>query len=579
MRVSDVIVKTLEQLGVKVAFGIPGGTIATLANALSQSKLIQTILTQHECGAAYMALGYSSYTQGKNNEMGLCFGCSGPGVTNLITGVASAYEERIPIFVLTGNISTQFIGKGAAQDSFESGIHALQMYQSITAKTVILKSNENVVDIVKELYALAIKEKKPVHLNVPTDIAFMPALENEVHCFPHMDAQDEPNKEVIKEAIKAFLKAKRPLIFCGNGVKTSANKAPIAEMISKLAIPAINSSHAKGTFYEEQENYFGSFGFAANNRAKDFLTAYQPDAILFLGTRLGEVATAGWSALLDKAELKIHIDINEGCFNRNYKAQYAIKADIKTIIAAIEEEYIANKNAYKQYQNERQHLFNPFKKYASKVDPALFNKQGLIKPNELIQVLNELLPSNAFIFSDIGNSMAWLLQDLELQREQDFYVPVGLGAMGTSVCMSIGAKLAAGNRPMVCITGDCAVLMHGMELFTAKRAKLGVKYIILNDGGHGMVSHGDRLLGLKCKGVLFDAPLEFNKLGDLFGISTYSAKSLQEFCQLPLKAIFESQEPIILDLAIDRETVPPLSSRVSVLSHTTASQAAALIES
>lgn len=167
--VADLVVKALEDVGIKVAFGIPGGAIVSIFDALSRSEKIDVVLTQHECSAAYMAMGRSLASLGQ--EVGFCFATSGPGITNLITGVAAAYMEKVPIFVLTGNVSSELRGKGAVQDAYESGVDAVKMLEPVTLSSATIFDDEILSDKIKSMYLLGLKHQRPVHLNIPVNLA------------------------------------------------------------------------------------------------------------------------------------------------------------------------------------------------------------------------------------------------------------------------------------------------------------------------------------------------------------------------------------------------------------------------
>lgn len=186
-------------------------------------------------------------------------------------------------------------------------------------------------------------------------------------------------------------------------------------------------------------------------------------------------------------------------------------------------------------------------------------------PVALIQALDFWLPDNVVLFSDIGNTMAWVLHHLRIREGQNFYLPLGFGAMGSGLCGAIGAKSANPDRPVICLTGDCTALMHGTELFTALNAGLAIKIIVLNDGGHGMVDHGNRIIGFPDGNVRFEQPVDFKRFAESLGVCGYYAANLHEFLRLPLEEIFASPNAALIDIQVDRSVVPPIQSRSRVL--------------
>lgn len=555
---ADKIVATLEDLGIRTAFGIPGGAVCTIFNSLSRSRIIKTLLAQQECGAAYMALGRSLISQ--SQEMGLCFGTSGPGITNLITGVAAAFEERVPIFVLTGNVASTLRGRGAAQDAFDTGIDAVRMFDPITARSITVLDPEDLVPLIRELYELAIRTKLPVHLNVPVDLASRRVSSPELPPQKITVSSKDSDLLEITRAAAAFVNSERPLIFAGHGVKTSGNGKLLRRTVESIEVPIVVTSHAKGVIAEDHPNYFGTFGFAAPKESTRFIEEYQPTSILFLGTRLGEPSSAGWSSLLSAPETRIHVDLDETQLNRIYKVTHPVCADIGEFLEAL---LGAPRAATAQSEElERHRQARRDRRPRTDEVPLL---AGPANPVSLMSVLDLWLPDDAVLFSDIGNTMAWIIHHLQIREGQEFYLPLGLGSMGSGICAAIGAKTAVPDRPVICLTGDCSALMHGTELFTAMNAGLPVKLLVLNDGGHGMVDHGHRILGLKDAQVRFRQPVDFVKFGQALGVRSYGASSLSEFMKLPLDEIFTSPEPVLIDVRVDPEHTPPILARTRVL--------------
>lgn len=565
MRGSDLLVQTLEKIGIRQVFGIPGGAVGSIFNSLSQSRLITTTLCQHEGGAAYMALGRSLGTISKG-EMGLCFATSGPGITNLISGVAAAYEERVPIFVLTGNVSTQLIGRGAAQDAFVSGINAVKMLEPVTWQSITVTDALKIPEMVQTLYRGALESGLPVHLNVPLNVASDLVSSRNLSQKSAQDSalviqttSSESNAKV-KAAVRAFFLSPRPVIFAGNGIKVSGYKIDLRKFVETTSIPIIQTSHAKGTFPEDHPLYRGCFGFAAQDQSRKFLEQWQPTAILYLGTRLGETATLGWSPLLAAPPLRIHVDRDDRQLNKVTPVDYALKMDLGDFF----------REALKMWgelnlKNVRE-LGNISDLDANLETDHTARLTGPVHPGEFLECLDLCLPDNAMLFSDIGSSMAWAIHHLTIREGQDFYVPMGLGAMGSGLCGAIGAKSAMLKRPVVCISGDGSVMMHGSELLTAFNAGLGIKLFVLNDGGFGIVEHGQKLVGFSGDiSVRYRRAVDFVQFAAALGVNGFSIRSLGDLFALPLDELLTSEEPIVFDIQADPRPLPPISSRTRVL--------------
>jgi acetolactate synthase-1/2/3 large subunit len=557
------LVEALAGLGYRMAFGIPGGAIAGIFASLSGHGGIRTVLSQHEGGAAYMAMGQSLASGGR--EVGLCFATSGPGITNLITGVAAAFEEQVPIFVLTGNVSTALIGKGAAQDAYPSGMDAVGMLRPVTARSITAMQAGDVVPLAVELHLEAVRSRRPVHLNVPVNLANEPyapstAATPAVRWVPPAD-----DHAAIDQAIRALLSAERPLILAGHGIKASGLGAPLAAAIGAIGLPTLVTSHAKGILSEDHPLFLGTFGFAAPSGSTAFLQTYAPDALLFLGTDLGETSTAGWSPLLARPALKIHVDHDARVFGRTYHAELPVRAELGAFLSGLVAAWQARRPEEDARRARRLRTISACRPPAATEAPSLLAASGPIHPAALMKELQHKLPDDALIFADIGNSMAWVIHHFTVRGRQELYVPMGLGPMGSGLCAAIGAKAARSDRPVVALVGDCAMMMHGTELLTASVAGIGVKVLVLNDGGHGMVDHGMALLGIPADGLRFPRRVDFVAFGRALGVPAIQVRDIDELGQLEWGRHLGSAQPLIVDLTIDPRAVPPILARTRVL--------------
>jgi thiamine pyrophosphate-dependent acetolactate synthase large subunit-like protein/aspartate/tyrosine/aromatic aminotransferase len=567
---AQALVRALEDLGYRRAFGIPGGAIAGLYAALARSS-IRTILTQHEGGAAYMAMGQSLATAGR--EVGLCFGTSGPGITNLITGVAAAFEEQVPMFVLTGNVSTELAGKGAAQDATPGGIDAVGMLRAVTARSVTAAAARDIVPLAVELHEAAVRARRPVHLNVPVNLAAAPAggearrlaaLAPRCALDPDGARDVRASDRALDEAVQALLAAERPVVLAGHGIKVSGLGAALARALDAAAVPALCTSHGKGILPDDHPMLVGVFGFAAPPSSTAFLDAYQPDAIAFLGTDLGETSTAGWSPLLARPALKIHVDRDPSRFHRAYRAELAVRAELDAFLARLVD-VARTADPTGARRRRRLDAVSAWRPPAPAEPEPARAPAGLVSPPALMAALAGRLPRDALVFADIGNTMAWVLHELPIRDRQELYVPMALGAMGSALGGAIGAQAARPDRPVVALVGDCAMTMHGAEMLTALLAQLPVKVLVLNDQGHGMVDHGLALLGMRAGGLRHPRRVDFTAFGQALGVRALQVGSLREFVAVDWARCFAAPEPLIVDVAIDPAVVPPILARTRVL--------------
>jgi acetolactate synthase-1/2/3 large subunit len=555
-RQADALVETLFALGYRNAYGIPGGGIAGIFAALG--RRLRVTITQHEGGAAYMAMGQSLATACR--EVGLCFGTSGPGITNLITGIAAAFEEQVPMFVLTGNVATTLEGKGAAQDAFPGALDAVAMLKPVTARSVMARSADEIVPLAVELHHATVRERRPMHLNVPVDLASLPfiapgGLPASRATAPsdaeRGSAEHTSDLAAVEQAVAVLSAAERPLVLAGHGIKVSGLGRELGEALSAARIPALITSHAKGVLPDDHPMALGTFGFAAPESSTEALEAYAPDVLAFLGTDLGETSTAGWSPLLAKPPLKIHVDHDATRFHRVYRVELPVHADLRLFLARLHETPPARERA-------------PVARPPTRPGPNRNTAAG-VHPADVISVLADVLPDDALVFCDIGNAMAWALNGLPVRRRQEVYIPMALGPMGSGLCAAMGAQRVRPERPVAVLVGDCAMTMHGTELLTAVGAGLPVKVFVLNDGGHGMVEHGLNLLGMPAAGLRLRRPVDFVAFGQSLGLEGKRVDTLQGIRALDWPRWWASGEPMLVEVMIDPAIVPPILARTRVL--------------
>lgn len=350
-----------------------------------------------------------------------------------------------------------------------------------------------------------------------------------------------------------ILKARKPLFFIGHGLRLSGSAALFWQTVHEFEIPFMITSHAKGLLDEASPLFLGTMGFACDPKIEDRIREYQSDLIVTLGTRLGELASLGWNQVLCESPL-VQV-LNESTdFNEAYPNAEKVTADLATILQEL------------WHQSGRAlHPQEIAKKTPYRANSAFTSKTSPVDPRQLIQALEYKLPENALLVSDIGNSMAWVIREMKIDGQREFYLPLGLGSMGSGIGAAIGAKLAQPDRPVFCITGDCSMLMHGSEILTAKENKAGVIFLIINDSGHGMVDHGHRLLGLPNVQVRFRDPVDFKTWGQAFRLNSHTVNSIDEFANLPWEKWEQATDPVVVDIRIDAAVEPPIKARIRVL--------------
>jgi acetolactate synthase-1/2/3 large subunit len=322
------------------------------------------------------------------------------------------------------------------------------------------------------------------------------------------------------------------------------------------------TSHGKGILPDDHPLLMGTFGFAAPESSMARLEAYRPDLLLFLGTDLGETSTAGWSPLLAKPQVKIHVDWDEERFNRVYRVELPVRAEIGAFLARLVERWPPKppRPAWRAAPAAEE---RPDDLPLPSLPPA--SVPGLLHPVELMTALADSLPDDALVFADIGNAMAWAIRHLPLRGRQELFVPMALGPMGSGLGAAIGAQASRPDRPVIALTGDCAMMMHGTEMLTALGAGLPVKTFVLNDGGHGMVEHGLTLLGMPAEGLRFRRRVDFLAFAQALGVRAVRFDNRAALAAFDWRAEWRNPEPLLVELIVDPTAVPPILSRTRVL--------------
>ncbi len=545
----------MEELGVKTAFGVTGGAIGTVYDRLCRSDKIRVFHAQHEAGAAYAAMGRALAMLGK--ELPVCFSTAGPGMTNLLTGVAAAYAESVPLLALTGNASSRRRHHGALQDSSAGGIDAVRMFETVTICSEAIQTAEDAVPLLEYFVRTSLRRRKPVHLNLPLDIQNLLVSAAPARSMRPAEVVDglAPREVML---LDRFLAMERPVVFAGNGVKTSGLMQLLARVAQRHQLPVITTTHGRGAIPEDHPCFSGTFGFASDGSGRSFLERTDPDAILFLGTGLGEMASGGWSQLLGRPALKLHVDLDRSKFNRAYAVQGAIERELGSVLD------------YLMGAAPREPSAEAPSPRPSGVVPRVVNAIGgggreLVHPRRLFQKISRDARETTTFFADIGNTLAWIFNQMPLRHAQQLFAPLGLAAMGSGLCAALGAATHTSERTVLCVVGDGAALMHGNELKTAVENGIPIKVIVLNDGGHGMVDHGSRLIGLENTQVRFRKRVDFAGWARALGLAARSARTSAEWEALDLVALLDSPEPVVVDVWVDPSVVPPIADRARVL--------------
>jgi len=560
---ADLLVAYLEQIGVEYVFGVPGGAIEPLYNALARSARRggpRPVVARHEAGAAFMADGYARET----GKLSVCCATSGPGGTNLITGVACAYDNEIPMLVITGQPSLLLQGKGALQETSYAGVDSDAMLRSCARYSTQVTHPEQLErKLINALLSAYQPTPGPAHLSIPVNV-----LRSKLNQSPSynlsklMRPPSFVDNTAVQELYTQLKQAHRVVVLIGGGCGKAIEE--ILELVEKIAAAFVVTPDAKGFISPRHPLYCGVFGFAGHSSATEAMNDLKVDLILVVGTALGEWTSNGWDESLLNDRL-VHIDACEAHLMRSPMARLHVRGDIKRVFMRLLTAMHKDGRNEIPSMGERRR----FRKISDD-DPYRSALPGApIKPQYLMRELGwRALPNSRFLI-DSGNSTTWAIHHLSMYDHQAstggwMRVTMNFAPMGWAIGGAVGTALANRDVPVVCITGDGSLLMNGQEMTVALAEKLTVVFVILNDSALGMVKHGQRLAGAEPIG--FELPfVDFSLMATSMGIPSHVVRSAEEFENLDLNVAFTHKGPTVLDVRIDREEVPPMGLRLKTL--------------
>jgi acetolactate synthase-1/2/3 large subunit len=581
IEVSDLIVSYLENIGVEYVFGVPGGAIEPIYNALARSQRRggpRPIVARHESGAAFMADGYARET----GRTGVCVATSGPGATNLITGVACAYDNEIPLLVLTGQPPLPSFGKRALQESAFTGVNVLGMFQQCTRyNTLIAHPDQVETNLVNALLRAHQSPRGPVHLSIPVDIMRSPATESSAYDLGALLARAPVliDHDSVQRLHQELRQAHHVVILVGGGCGHAIEA--ILELARITHALILSTPDGKGFINPECPGYRGVFGFAGHKSAGALLHS-APDLVLAFGTSLGEFNSGAWSTALLNSRL-VHIDPCEEHFLRSPMARLQVRGPARQVC----ERLIALLSPpLSTAETDPASAVVPLFREVSVDDSQKMSSDAApIKPQRLMRELSRRCPPNTCFLADAGNSMAWAVHYLELRDRRLrrslpgirneasrrpspsngwLRVAMEFAPMGWAIGASIGIACATRGRPVVCITGDGSYLMNGQEITVAAEEQLPLLFIVLNDAALGMVKHGQRLAGAERVGFALPR-VDFRMQAESLGIPGHVVRSPEDIESLDFEAILKRNGPTLLDVHIDAEEVPPMKLRMQTL--------------
>jgi acetolactate synthase-1/2/3 large subunit len=557
MTVADVLLKYLEAEGVEYLFGVPGTTLVPFFSACNRNKAIKPVLTKHEEGAAFMADGYARV----KNSIGACFATSGPGATNLLSGVASAFVDNVPLVVITGQVETSVYGKGAFQDSTKEGIDSVKMFEPVTRHSAMMISKYKAVEDIREALRKALSGRKgPVHLNIPKDIMAAEVEFDGVSPSTYRFNLEYFDRRLVIDAAEQLVHAESPAILIGSGAISSGACDDIKELAEMLSIPVATTPKAKGAFPEEHPLALGVLGLCGSPLADTYVKSGRTDVLLIIGASLNQITTMSWDPRIAPSKCLIHINIDPAEIGKNYRADIPLVGDARTIINEIYFRVLRYLAKEKKIMGKREEMLSRMRNETGMyIEPEKLDSNHLpLKPQRVIKELQKSLPENSILFVDVGNSICWAIHYMRFKRPDSFITPFGLLTMGYGISGAVGGKMAAGKRPVVCLAGDGCFTMNGMEIATAVNYNVPVVWVVQNNSKLGLVHDLQSFsLGKDNVATTFKR-VDIPKVAEGLGAAGYRVEKPGELEKILPEAI-AMEKPVVIDCIIDPDEIPPLT--------------------
>ncbi len=533
MKGAQILVECLKREGVDVLFGYPGGAVLPIFDVLYDAD-IRFILMRHEQAAAHAADGYARAT----GRVGVCIATSGPGATNLVTGIATAYMDSIPIVAITGQVKTSLIGNDAFQEADVTGIT-----RPITKQNYLVKDVKDLARVVREAFYVARTGRPgPVLIDLPVDVQLMETefIWPEAVDLPGYKIEVEPHPAQIKRASILIAESKRPVLYVGGGVVTSGAGEEIREFAHKCRIPVTTTLMALGVFPSDDELSLGMLGMHGTAYANN--AVMEADLIIAVGARFDDRVTGRLDTFAPYAKI-IHIDIDPSSISKNIPVDVDIVGDAKVSLQEL----------LKIVEKPDTELWLKQVEEWKKQYPLTYKQSNnYIKPQYVVQKLAELTNSEAIIVTEVGQNQMWAAQYYNYKFPRQFISSGGLGTMGFGFPAAIGAKVGCPDRVVVDVAGDGSIQMNIQELMTVVESGIDVKIVILNNGYLGMVRQWQELFYKRRYSATPISSPDFVKLAQAYGVKGIRVMDPMKV-EEAIKEALETKGTVILDFVVEPE--------------------------
>lgn len=533
------LLESLKAEGVEVVFGYPGGAVLTLYDEVYKMKFPH-VLTRHEQGAAHAADGYAR----ASGKVGVAFATSGPGATNLVTGIATAHMDSVPMVCITGQVANPYIGKDSFQEADIVGITT-----PITKHNYLVKDVSDIPRVVKEAFYIA-RTGRPgvVVIDVAKDVFDAPIdYEYPAKAMLHGYSDRIPFEMAqVRAAAEALAAARQPLLFVGGGVVLSDTAAYVREILTLTGMPCVATLMGLGSIPAETEGYTGMAGmhgaYASN------MAIQECDLLLALGTRFSDRVTGNTAAFAPKAKI-VHFDIDPAELNKNVRADIPIIGDLReTLPAFVEAVRAIGDDLPVRFRAWRGEVLS-----MERAHPLGWKTSEDIRPEELVNRVREIVPQDAICVTDVGQHQMWAAQFFHCHAPRHFLTSGGLGTMGYGLPAAIGAKLAHPDKEVVLITGDGSIMMNCQELATMADNDIDVKIVIVHNSILGMVGQWQRLFySHHYSASELKGKTDFVRLAEAMGVAGCRIETREELAE-SLPHLLRERGARLIDVIVPEE--------------------------
>ncbi len=529
---AQIVIECLKEQGVDTVFGYPGGAILNVYDELYKHKdEIRHILTSHEQGASHAADGYARST----GKVGVCMATSGPGATNLVTGIATAYMDSVPLVAITCNVGVPLLGKDSFQEIDIAGITT-----PITKHNFIVKDVDKLADTIRRAFKIAAKGRPgPVLVDIPKDVTAQKAEYTRIVPEKTERSAGQIREEDLETALNMIRESKRPYIFVGGGAVISEASTELKEFVEKVQAPVCDTLMGKGAFDGTDKNYTGMLGMHGTKTSN--LGVSECDLLIAVGVRFSDRVIGNASKFAQQAKI-LQIDIDPAEINKNIMVDASMIGDVKEVLTRLNS---------RLNQQEHGEWLSHIMEYAEKY-PLTYHDTGLSGPF-MMDTIYRMTKGDAIIVTEVGQHQMWAAQFYRYSRPRTLITSGGLGTMGYGLGAAIGAQIANPDKKVINIAGDGCFRMNMNEIATAVRQNLPLVEVIVNNHVLGMVRQWQNLFyEQRYSATVLDDGMDYVKLAEAMGAAGYRATTREEF-ETVMEQALKAQAPVVIDCVIDRD--------------------------